>query len=140
MELTTSYDVLYDRLDAAHRAAAGDTLGDIVRKQARITGELANSFQVFEIPQGAGPRRLRRIYIASTSVYADAVERGAWTRERASVRKGTKRSRSKKRGDMHGPLLNRASSKGPHMKGNHVVLENGQNFLAHMGYRLRTMP
>lgn len=140
MELRTNHEVLYDRLDSAHKAAATDTLGDIVRKQARITGDLANSFQVYEIPQGTGPRRLRRIYIASTSEYADAVERGAWTREKASVRKGTKRSRSKTRGDMHGPLLNRATRKGPHMKGNHVVLENGRNFLAHMGYRLRTMP
>lgn len=140
MEVTVDATPLYDRLDRAHRAAAEDTLGDIRREQARLTGELADSYQVFDVPPGAGRRRLTRVYIASTAVHADAVERGAWAREKASVRKGTKRSRSKKRGDMHGPLLDRNTRKGPHMKGNHVVLENGRNFLAHMGYRLRTMP
>lgn len=140
MRVTTDPTPLYERLDRAHRAAAEDTLGDVVRAQPRITGELAGSYHVYESPQGAGTRRLRRLYIASTAVQADAVERGAWTREKASVRRGTKRSRSRKRGDMHGPLLNRGTRKGPHMKGNHVVLENGARFLLHMGHRLRTMP
>lgn len=139
MELKVDYTALYDRLDVAHMRSAQDTLADINREQARITGELAGSYRVVEVEQGAGPRRLRRLYIASTSVYADAVERGAWTREKASVRKRTKRSRGKA-GVMHGPLLNRATSKGPHMAGNHVVRDHGPNFLAHMGYRLRTLP
>lgn len=144
MRVTTDATALYERIDAAHIAAAQDTLDDIRRHEVRRTGHLAGSFFLSERPQGAGGRRLRRTYIASSAVYADAVERGANVRERASVRKGTLGKgiyvvRAGKRKLIGRAKATRARStrRGPHMKGNHIVLRYGEGFLEHMGYRLR---
>lgn len=134
---------LFANLDAAHEQAAEDTLEEIRRAQPRITGELADSYHLVSNPWQS-PRQLRRVFIVSSAVHANAVEWGANTREKASVRKGTKargvyelvNGRRKRVGYEAGPLRVRASRRGPHMAGNHVVAETGPNFLEHMGFRL----
>ena len=122
---------LVDQLTLAGKAATEDTAKDIRTQQARVTGRLAAGTRVL------GDVKLGSWRIYNTEVYADAVEHGANARVKASVRLGTKRSRSKKLGDMQGPLRNRASRRGPHMKGNHVVADNGPRFIEHMARRLR---
>jgi hypothetical protein len=143
--VTLDLAAMFERLDRAHRAAAADTLDDVVRNQVKRTGKLAASFHTVEhvTPRGGG--RELKIYIVSDAIYADAVERGANTLRKASVKEGTKargiyelvNGKRKRTGFMAGPLRNRASRRGPHMKGNHVVLEHGGAFLEHMSYRIR---
>jgi hypothetical protein len=138
-------DALVARLDAAHELAARDTVQDIRARQAVRTGELRDSFQARPEPWPASRRALRRVFICSTAVYADAVEHGANAREKASVKKGTKArgiydvldGRRRRVGFEAGPLLNRRTRRGPHMAGNHVVAETAPEWLEHMGYRLR---
>lgn len=138
-------DALVAELDRSHAAAAQDSVEDIRRNQKRRTGELADSFEARPEPWPASRRALRRIFIYSTVIYADAVEHGANAREAASVRKGTKArgiyevvdGRRKRVGFEAGPLLNRRTRRGPHMEGNHVVAETAPRWLEHMGYRLR---
>lgn len=127
---------LNTRIARATQAAADDTLHDIQAHQAHRTGRLRASEHV----TGTGHQAFGRIRLTITSpvVYANAVEFGANARAKASVAAGTKRSRSKKKGDMQGPLRNRATRRGPHMSGNHVVAEQGPRFIAHMTERLRS--
>jgi hypothetical protein len=124
---------LIDRLTLAGRAATNDTADEIRSNQARRSGRLAAGTRVL------GDFRLGSWSIYNTEVYADAVEHGANARVKASVRAGTKRSRSKKLGDMQGPLRARATRRGPHMAGNHVVADHGPSFLEHMPRRLREL-
>lgn len=138
-------DALVARLDAAHMDAAQDTVGDIRARQVKRTGRLANSFEPRPEPWPASRRALRRVFIYSTAIYADAVEHGANAREKASVKKGTKArgiydvvdGKRKRVGFEAGPLLNRRTRRGPHMEGNHIVAETAPQWLEHMGYRLR---
>lgn len=138
-------DALVADLDAAHMAAARDSVADIRMRQRKVTGRLANSFQARPEPWPASRRALRRVFICSDVVYADAVEHGANAREKASVRKGTKArgvygvvdGRRRRVGFEAGPLLNRRTRRGPHMQGNHVVAETAPEWLEHMGQRLR---
>lgn len=138
---------MYDRLDAAHRLAARDTLRQIQRNQSVLTGELRDSFHTVEVetsrPHPIQGRRQLKIFIVSSAPHADAVEWGANTREIASVRKGTLGkgiyaivNGKRKRIGRQAALRDRYSRKGPHMAGNHVVADNGPDFLEHMGYRL----
>jgi hypothetical protein len=139
---------LYDRLDTAHRDAAKDTLRQIQARQTVLTGELRDSFETVEVetdrPHPVQGRRRLKIFILSKAIHADAVEWGANARAKASIRAGTKRrgvyetinGKRKRVGWEVGPLRSRESRKGPHMKGNHVVADNGPAFLDHMGYRL----
>jgi hypothetical protein len=131
MRLSSFPQPLVDRLTIAGRAATDDTAEEIRRNQARVTGRLAAGTRVL------ADFKLGSWSIYNTEVYADAVEHGANARVKASVRAGTKRSRSKKLGDMQGPLRNRATRKGPHMQGNHIVADHGPSFLEHMPRRLR---
>lgn len=129
---------LVDRITIAGKAATEDTAEDIRRNQARITGRLAAGTRVM------ADFKLGRWSIYNTEVYADAVERGANARAAASVKAGTKRrtTGSKKKGTyevLAGPVLNRATRRGPHMRGNHVVADHGPRFLEHMSRRLREM-
>lgn len=134
---------LFANLDTAHERAAQDTVDEIRRAQPRITGELADSYHLVS-NQWASRTQLRRVFIVSSAVHANAVEWGANTREKASVRKGTKArgvyeivdGKRKRVGYEAGPLRARASRRGPHMAGNHVVATTGPNFLEHMGFRL----
>lgn len=143
MKVTTNVQPMLDALQAAHRAAAEDTVKEIQARQARMTGNLASSYHTVGHDRGDG--RLRRIYIVSSAIYADAVERGANTRVKGSVKDRTKargiyeivNGKRKRVGYESGPLMRRASRRGPHMKGNHVVADTGPLFLEHMGYRLR---
>lgn len=147
-ENPTALRAMFDRLDAAHRLAARDTLDAIRRNQAVLTGELRDSYHTVEFetgrPHPIQGRRHLKIVIVSSAPHADAVEWGANTREAASVRKGTRRrgiyetvnGKRKRVGWETGPLRARASRKGPHMEGNHVVADTGPEFLEHMGYRL----
>jgi len=138
---------MYDRLDAAHRQSARDTLRDVQRAQDVLTGELRDSFHTVEVetdrPHPIQGRRRLKIFIVSSAPHADAVEWGANTREVASVRKGTLGKGiyaivdgKRKRIGREAAARDRYSRKGPHMKGNHVVAKNGPRFLEHMGYRL----
>lgn len=138
-------DALVARLDASHLGAAEDSVEDLRRRQKRVTGELADSYVARADPWPASRRALRRVFIYSTVIYADAVEHGANAREKASVRKGTKargvydivNGRRKRVGFEAGPLLNRNTRRGPHMRGNHIVAETAPGWLEHMGHRLR---
>lgn len=138
-------DAMVALLDASHLAAAEDTVGDLSRRQVRRSGDLADSYVARPEPWPASRRALRRVFIYSTVIYADAVEHGANAREAASVRKGTKArgiyevvdGKRKRVGYQEGPLLNRRTRRGPHMEGNHVVAETAPQWLEHMGYRLR---
>lgn len=121
---------LFDNLRNAHVRAAEDTVADIRSNEARRTGRLANSYHTAVNPWTPATR-LSRVVIVSDVVYANAVEWGANARAKASVRSGTKRRKG-----TEGPVLNRATRRGPHMAGNHVVLDHGEGFLEHMGYRL----
>lgn len=123
-------DQLFANLRTAHRRAADDTVAGIRAAQAHRTGRLAASYHAVENPWTPATK-LSRIVIVSDAVYANAVEWGANARAKASVR-----SRTKRRRGTEGPVLNRATRRGPHMAGNHVVLEHGDDFLEHMGYRL----
>lgn len=139
---------LYDHLDQAHREAAKDTLRQLQHAQSVITGELRDSFHTVEVetdrPHPIQGRRHLKIFILSSAVHADAVEWGANTRAKASVRAGTKRrgiyqtidGKRRRVGWEVGPLRARETRKGPHMKGNHVVAETGPKWLDHMGHRL----
>jgi hypothetical protein len=129
MRLTTATRPLFDHIATAHVAAAEDTLRDVKANQARRTGRLADSERLVGSAVVGGRAR---ISIASDVVYADAVERGANARAKASVKAGTKLRKGQS-----GPVRNRASRKGPHMKGNHVVADNGPGFIEHMTQRLR---
>lgn len=141
----SALQAMFDRLDAAHRGAADDTLQEVRSKQPRVTGDLADSYHTVEQVTSRGGGRMLKIYIVSSSAYADAVEHGANAREKASVKKGTKargiyetvNGKRKRVGYEAGPLLNRRTRRGPHMQGNHVVSDTGPDFLEHMGYRLR---
>lgn len=121
---------LFADLRAAHVRAAEDTVASIRSSEARRTGRLADSYHAVANPWSPSDR-LSRVVIVSDVVYANAVEWGANARVKASVRSGTKRRRG-----TEGPVFNRASRRGPHMAGNHVVLDHGQDFLEHMGHRL----
>lgn len=138
---------LYDGLDASHRQAARDTLRDVQRDQAVDTGELRDSFHLVEFestrPHPIQGRRLLKIFIVSSAEHADAVEWGANTREKRSVRAGTLGrgiyatvDGKRKLVGRHAQARERLRRRGPHMKGNHVVAKNGPRFLEHMGYRL----
>jgi hypothetical protein len=128
VKLTTHYGPMFADVLVAHRAAADDTLSDVKGRQARRTGALIASEHLVE--RARGDRAV--IAVVSGMVYADAVERGANARQKASVRAGTKRRKG-----TFGPVLNRASRRGPHMSGNHVVADNGPHFLEHMDRRMR---
>jgi hypothetical protein len=130
MKLTTQYGPMVANATTAHRAAANDTLEDVKARQAVRTGRLRDSEHLVERVLSSGSTT--RSTIVSSVVYADAVERGANAREKASVRKGTKRRKG-----TFGPVLNRATRRGPHMAGNHVVADNGPHFLEHMDRRMR---
>lgn len=130
---------IIDRLSVAGRAATNDTADDIRRNQARRSGRLAAGTRV------VGSARLGQWAIVNDVVYADAVERGANARVKGSVKDRTKargiyetvNGKRKRVGYESGPLLNRASRRGPHMQGNHVVADTGPRFLEHMSRRLR---
>lgn len=138
---------MYDRLDAAHRLAARDTLRQVQQRQAVLTGELRDSFHTVEVetsrPHPVQGRRRLKIFIVSSAPHADAVEWGANTREIRSVRSGTLGrgiyatvNGKRKLVGRHAAARDRLTRKGPHMEGNHVVADNGPSFLEHMGYRL----
>lgn len=149
MKVTTDPAPILRELAIAHERAAGDVRDDIAAQLRgpglvgttvkEHTGHLADSFHVVEGGTRRGQRVLR---ITSDAVYADAVEHGANAREKASVRKGTKRrtTGTKKAGTyavFEGPVFNRGTRRGPHMRGNHVVAEQGPRFIEHMTARLR---
>lgn len=118
--------------------AANDTLGDIHMRQVRRTGRLANSERLVQTREG-------RWVITSDVVYARAVETGVNAREKASVKKGTKaraitvfqNGRYKRIGYVAGPLLNRKTRRGPHMKGNHIIVDTAPRFIDHANQRMR---
>ena len=117
-------------------ASGMDTVKDVEARQVKRTGNLAAGT---DLSVEADPRKGVRMRVFNRVVYAWAVEAGANTREKASVKKGTKRSRSKKHGDMVGPLRERKATRGPHMAGNHVVRDTaGVSFVAHMDRRVRS--
>lgn len=138
-------ELVRGQIDASHERSALDTVDDIRRHQSVRSGELRDSFVARPEPWPASRRALRRVFIYSTAIHADAVEHGANAREKASVKKGTKArgiydvvdGKRKRVGFEAGPLLNRRSRRGPHMKGNHVVADTAPGWLEHMGYRLR---
>lgn len=157
VQLIMNESVMFDLLDRSHREAAAETLAKIqhelqgpglVGEENRVrTGRLARSFHLVEHESARshpvqGARR-RKIFIVSDAPHANAVEWGANTREIRSVRSGTLGkgiyatvNGKRKLVGRHAAARDRLTRKGPHMKGNHVVAEQGPTFLEHMGYRL----
>jgi hypothetical protein len=129
--ITSDYSRMNTHIARSAVQAADDTLRDVQTRQARVTGRLIASEHI--VGEGVEVFGKVRLKLVSSAPYADAREYGANARQKASVKSGTKRRKG-----TSGPVLNRATRRGPHMVGNHVVRGNGPRFIGHMTSRLRS--